>query len=102
MAKQSATIYDQHGGKWLVLADDPAWLAVKYLLTRMDFIVLPLSLIITGTSEVDREAEEHDTTLENLQEAIKAGLGDAATPAFTRRLRYLLCLKELDHSGILG
>lgn len=102
MAKQSTTIYDQLGGRWLVLADDPAWTAVKHLLTRMDFIVLPLSLIITGIAEVDREVEEHDTTLENLQAAIEAGLGDAATPAFTRRLRYLLCLKELDRSGILG
>lgn len=102
MAKQSAVIYDQLGGRWLVLPEDPAWPAVKHLLTRMDIIVLPLSLVVKGEAEVDWEHEQHDTTLDNLREAVESGVGAAATSAFIRRLRYLLCLKELEASGILG
>ena len=95
MAKQSATIEDELGSRWLVLPGDPAWPACEVLLKRMNLIVLPIG-IVTGASKFILPPEIRQFSLERVQVAYDGTKSAGIREAFVRGTRLLACLSMLE------
>lgn len=98
MPKQSATVEDELGTRWLILPGDPAWPACEVLLKRMSLIVLPIA-IITGVDKYVLHPEIRQMTLERVQKAYDGTKSEGIKEAFVRGTRLLACLNMLEEEA---